>query len=48
MKNKMGIIYAVTTVIAAVATVASTFSGMAVSRGHAKEIQQISNNGGSK
>ena len=39
--KKMGIIYAVTTVIAAIATVASTFSGMAMQKGHAQEIKQI-------
>ena len=39
--NKMGIVYAVTTVVAAVATVAATFSGMAMQKGHAQEIKQI-------
>ena len=47
MKNKAGIVHAVTSVIAVVATLAATFSKMAMEKNHANEIKQI-NLGGIK
>ena len=41
MKNKAGIVHAVTSVIAVVATLAATFSKMAMEKNHANEIKQI-------
>lgn len=41
MKNKSGIVHAVASVVAVVATLAATFSKMTMEKNHANEIKQL-------